>query len=44
MILHYHIEGGDFVNAGKASSAVKRVLKQLDVPSIKGEEGGYCPL
>ena len=33
MRLQYHIEGGDFVNAGKASSAVKRVLKQLDVPA-----------
>lgn len=33
MILQYHIDGGDFVNAGKASSAVKRVLKQLDVPA-----------
>ena len=33
MILQYHIDGGDFVNAGKASSAVKRVLKQLNVPS-----------
>lgn len=32
MILQYYIDGGDFVNAGKASSAVKRVLKQLDVP------------
>ena len=33
MILQYHIDGGDFVNAGRASSAVKRVLKQLNVPS-----------
>lgn len=33
MVLQYHIDGGDFVNAGKASSAVKRVLKQLDVPA-----------
>lgn len=33
MILEYHIDGGDFVNAGKASSGVKRVLKQLDVPA-----------
>lgn len=33
MVLNYHIDGGDFVNAGKASSAVKRVLKQLDVPA-----------
>ena len=33
MVLHYHIDGGDFVNAGKASSAVKGVLKQLNVPS-----------
>jgi anti-sigma regulatory factor (Ser/Thr protein kinase) len=33
MILEYHIDGGDFVNAGKASSAVKGVLKQLDVPA-----------
>ena len=32
MELQYHIDGGDFVNAGKASSDVKRVLKQLDVP------------
>jgi len=33
MVLHYHIDGGDFVNAGNASSAVKRILKQLDVPA-----------
>lgn len=33
MVLQYHIDGGDFVNAGKASSAVKRILKQLDVPA-----------
>ncbi len=33
MVLQYHIDGGDFVNAGRASSAVKRVLKQLDVPA-----------
>lgn len=33
MVLHYQIDGGDFVNAGKASSAVKGVLKQLNVPS-----------
>lgn len=31
MRLEFHIDGGDFVNAGKASSAVKGVLKQLDV-------------
>jgi len=35
MKLHYQIEGGDFVNAGKASSAVKSVLKQLDVQSSR---------
>ena len=35
MILQYHIDGGDFVNAGKASSAVKRVLKQLNMPSSR---------
>jgi serine/threonine-protein kinase RsbT len=35
MILQYYIDGGDFVNAGKASSAVKRVLKQLNVPSTR---------
>lgn len=35
MMLQYHIDGGDFVNAGKASSAVKRVLKQLNVPSSR---------
>jgi anti-sigma regulatory factor (Ser/Thr protein kinase) len=33
MTLQYHIDGGDFVNAGKASSAVKVILKQLNVPS-----------
>ncbi len=31
MVLNFHIDGGDFVNAGKASSGVKGVLKQLDV-------------
>lgn len=31
MVLEYHINGGDFVNAGKASSAVKGVLKQMGV-------------
>ena len=35
MRLQFHIDGGDFVNAGKASSAVKRVLKQLDVSAKK---------
>ena len=33
MKLQFHIDGGDFVNAGKASSAVKGVLKRLDVSS-----------
>ena len=33
MELHYHIVGGDFVNAGQASSSVKGVLKQLNVAS-----------
>ncbi len=35
MVLKYHIGGGDFVNAGKASSAVKSVLKQLNVPQAR---------
>jgi serine/threonine-protein kinase RsbT len=37
MKLNYHLKGSDFVNAGKASSAVKGVLKQLGVspPLIK---------
>lgn len=35
MRLVFHIDGGDFVNAGKASSAVKGVLKQLDVSPKK---------
>ncbi len=34
MQLRYEIQEGDFVNAGKASSAVKGILKQLDVPAI----------
>lgn len=33
MKLQYHIDGGDFVNAGKASSGVKGVLKQLGISS-----------
>lgn len=33
MQLKYHINAGDFINAGRASSAVKGVLKQLDVPA-----------
>lgn len=35
MKLQFHIDGGDFVNAGKASSAVKGVLKQMDVSAKK---------
>ena len=33
MDLHYDIKGGDFVNAGHASSSLKKVLKQLNVDS-----------
>lgn len=29
----FQVKGGDFVNAGKASSAVKSMLKQLNVPA-----------
>jgi len=29
----YKVTGGDFVNAGKASSSVKGILKQLNVPA-----------
>ncbi len=37
MHLEYNVVEGDFVNAGKASSAVKKVLKQMNVqpPIIK---------
>ncbi len=31
MKMQFHINGGDFVNAGKASSQVKGVLKKLNV-------------
>ncbi len=31
MLLQYKIEGGDFTNAGFASSEVKKVLKKLNV-------------
>jgi anti-sigma regulatory factor (Ser/Thr protein kinase) len=31
MELKFHIEGGDFTNAGSASSKVKRTLKQINV-------------
>ncbi len=33
MKFKYKIEGGDFTKAGNASSAIKKVLKQLDVDS-----------
>lgn len=33
MKLRYHVEGGDFSNAGAASSEVKKLLKQINVPS-----------
>ena len=33
MTLEFHIKAGDFVNAGKASSEVKRILKQLSIPA-----------
>ncbi|MDR0363899.1 MAG: anti-sigma regulatory factor [Bacteroidales bacterium] len=31
MTLNYHIEGSDFINAGNASSQIKKVLQQLNV-------------
>ncbi|MDR0660988.1 MAG: ATP-binding protein [Prevotellaceae bacterium] len=34
MVLNYHIEGGDFANAGTASSQIKKTLKQLSVPPV----------
>lgn len=33
MKLEYFIEGGDFLNAGNASSSIKKVLKRLNVSS-----------
>ncbi|MBN2221586.1 MAG: ATP-binding protein [Vallitaleaceae bacterium] len=33
MKLHYDVEGGEFLNAGNASSAFKKVLKQVGIPS-----------
>lgn len=33
MNLEFNIDGGDFVNAGKASSKVKSILKQLNINS-----------
>jgi anti-sigma regulatory factor (Ser/Thr protein kinase) len=33
MQLEYQIEGGDFSNAGYASSQIKKILKQLNVDS-----------
>lgn len=33
MTLHFHIEGGNFTNAGFASSQVKKTLKQLNIDS-----------
>lgn len=33
MELRFHIQGGDFSRAGAASSEVKKVLKQINVPS-----------
>jgi len=34
MNFKYHVEGGDFTNAGSTSSAVKRMLKQLGVSPV----------
>lgn len=34
MQLSYNIQGGDFTGAGKASSDVKRVLKQLNIDPV----------
>ena len=31
MKLEYHVEGGDFLNAGNASGNIKKVLKKLNV-------------
>ena len=31
--MEFHISGGDFSNAGKASSQIKKVLKQLNIDS-----------
>ncbi len=31
MILKYEVEGGNFMKAGNASSAIKKILKQLNV-------------
>lgn len=33
MKLNFSIKGGDFIHAGQAASAVKGVLKQLNVPA-----------
>ena len=33
MHFEYHVESGDFINAGSTSSAVKKTLKQLNVDS-----------
>ena len=34
MKFEYHVEGGDFLNAGNASGNIKKVLKKLNVDSI----------
>lgn len=34
MVLEYEIQGGDFSRAGSCSSAVKKVLKQLNVSPV----------
>jgi len=33
MIFEYYIEGGDFSNAGTISSEIKKIMKQLNLPS-----------
>ncbi len=33
MKFNYNVEGGEFINAGVASSKFKKVLKQLGIPS-----------
>lgn len=34
MQFNYHIDGGDFANAGKASSAIKKTLKQIAIDPV----------
>ena len=40
--LTYHVEGGDLISAGEASSKMKMTLKKLDLPQETIRRAAIC--